>query len=408
MRRTFFSILILWLCSALTIQAQEFSGLARLNAEGSAIVDARKGGAQIDLALSQGVPWRVFTLDEPPRLVIDFREVDWSNADTNTLLQSERIEAIRVGGFRPGWSRLVADLSAPMALTSAEMQVDEATGNAHLQLRLIATEPETFAQSAGTPKDPRWDLPSPSIVTAPKSDKPDWAATVVVLDPGHGGVDPGAERGHVQEKVLMLTLAREIRDTLRRAGGFEVFLTRDEDSFVSLEGRVATAHEVNADIFISLHADVLKLGQASGATVYTLSKEASDAASQYLAERHDRSALLAGIDLSGTDDQIANILLDLVRQETTPRTERLAKAMVLGMQGTLGKLNNKPYRQAAFSVLKAADIPSVLIEVGFMSSDRDLQNLNDPSWRQRLAEGIRDGLQAWVIADKAARDLVRQ
>lgn len=408
MRKTFLSLLILWLCSTLSAQAQEFSGLARLNAEGSAIVDARKGGVQIDLGLSQGVPWRVFTLDEPRRLVIDFREVDWSSADTAELLQSKRIDAIRVGGFRPGWSRLVADLASPMSVGSAEMRIDETTGNAHLQLKLIATDQDAFAQSSGTPKDPRWDLPAPAAVAATNSEKPDWAPTVVVLDPGHGGVDPGAERGHVQEKELMLTLSREIRDTLRRAGGFEVVLTRDEDSFVSLEGRVAKAHEVEADIFISLHADILKQGQASGATVYTLSKDASDAASQYLAERHDRSALLAGIDLSGTDDVIANVLLDLVRQETTPRTERLAQAMVLGMQGTLGELNSKPYRRAGFSVLKAADIPSVLIEVGFMSSDRDLQNLKDPAWRQRLAEGVRDGLQAWVIADKAARDLVRQ
>lgn len=392
---------------ATTVVAQDFSGLARLDLSESQIVDDGKRRASIDLALSQGVPWRVFTLDDPRRLVIDFREVDWSGVSGGDLLQGDNISDVRVGGFRPGWSRLVADLSAPMLIETAEMKIDATTSKAQLQVKMFATDAENFASRAGAPYDPRWDLPEavPEVERAPK---PDWAATVVVLDPGHGGVDPGAERGGTQEKAIMLTFARELRDTLRRAGGFEVVMTRNEDVFVSLERRVAIAHDVGADLFVSLHADTVQQGQAHGATVYTLSEKASDAASQYLAERHNRSDVLSGVDLTGTDDLIANVLLDLVRQETEPRSERLAQAMVLGMQGTITELNNKPYRQAGFSVLKAADIPSVLIEVGFMSSERDLTNLKDPEWRARVADGIRDGLQAWVIADKAARDLVRQ
>lgn len=388
--------------------AQDFSGLARLDLSNSQIVDQGNRRANIDLALSQGVPWRVFTLDDPRRLVIDFREVDWSGISGGDLLQGDNISEVRVGGFRPGWSRLIADLPAPMLVESAEMKVDPSTSKAHLQVKMFATDAEKFASLTGAPYDPRWDLPDPAPQDVERAPKPDWAPTVVVLDPGHGGVDPGAERGGLQEKALMLTFAREVRDTLRRAGGFEVVMTRNEDVFVSLERRVAIAHEVGADMFVSLHADTVQQGQAHGATVYTLSEKASDAASQYLAERHNRSDVLSGVDLTGTDDLIANVLLDLVRQETVPRTERLAKAMVLGMQGTITELNNKPYRQAGFSVLKAADIPSVLIEVGFMSSERDLDNLRDPEWRARVADGIRDGLQAWVIADKAARDLVRQ
>ncbi|UZD92077.1 N-acetylmuramoyl-L-alanine amidase [Cognatishimia activa] len=391
-----------------SVFAQDFSGLARLDVSESQIVDQGKRRASIDLALSQGVPWRVFTLDAPRRLVIDFREVDWTGVTGSDLLKGDNISEVRVGGFRPGWSRLVADLASPMLVETAEMKIDPSTSEAQLRVKMFATDAESFASRSGAPYDPRWDLPKPVVEDVERPEKSDWAATVVVLDPGHGGVDPGAERGGVQEKALMLTFARELRDTLRRAGGFEVVLTRNEDVFVSLERRVAIAHEVSADIFVSLHADTVQQGQAHGATVYTLSEKASDAASQYLAERHDRSDVLAGIDLTGTDDLIANVLLDLVRRETEPRSERLAKAMVLGLQGTIGELNRKPYRQAGFSVLKAADIPSVLIEVGFMSSARDLENLTDAEWRARAAEGIRDGLQAWVIADKAARNLVRQ
>jgi len=405
----FLSCVLLLACvSASNAQSQSFSGLARVDLQSSEISDQGRKAMKIDLALSQGVPWRIFTLDDPRRLVIDFREIDWTGVTGDALLNSNKIADVRVGGFRPGWSRLVADLKSPMAIETAAMKIDPTTSKAHLYVKMFATDANIYAEKSGAPYDPRWDLPSPSIEAVAKEPKPDWAPTVVVLDPGHGGIDPGAERGGVQEKALMLTFARELRDILRRAGGFEVVMTRNEDVFVSLEARVAKAHEVSADIFISLHADTVQQGNAQGATVYTLSEEASDAASQYLAERHDRADVLAGLDLTGTDDLIANVLLDLVRQETEPRTERLAQAMVLGMQGTVGELNKKPYRQAGFSVLKAADIPSVLIEAGFMSSERDLQNLLDSQWRSRLAEGIRDGLQAWVIADKAARDLIRQ
>ncbi|MEE2944565.1 MAG: N-acetylmuramoyl-L-alanine amidase [Pseudomonadota bacterium] len=409
MTRFFRSILMAFaMLAALPAAAQDFSALARLDLAESRIADQGRKRVTVDLAMTQGVPWRIFTLDEPRRLVIDFREIDWTGVSGAALLESERVQAVRVGAFRPGWSRLVADLAEPLLVESAEMKVDEATGKAHLSVKMFASDADAFAAKTGAPHDPRWDLPEPSVKIEAKEPKPDWAATVVVLDPGHGGIDPGAERAGVQEKAIMLTFARELRDTLRRAGGFEIFMTRNEDIFVSLEGRVAKAHEVSADIFISLHADTVQQGNAEGATVYTLSEEASDAASQYLAERHDRADVLAGIDLTGTDDLIANVLLDLVRQETEPRSQRLAQAMVLGMKGTVGDLNRKPYRQAGFSVLKAADIPSVLIEVGFMSSEKDLTNLKDPEWRNRMAEGIRDGLQAWVIADKAAKDLVRQ
>lgn len=401
-------VLIGSILTSLPAFSQEFSGLARIDEAKSEVIDSLENHVEINLALSQGIPWRIFTLDAPRRLIIDFREIDWGGLDGTSLLASDRISDLRVGSFRPGWSRLVADLKEPMRIGSAEMTIDQSTSNAQLQVKMFATDAALFTENAGAPYDPRWDLPKAAFTPKAREPKAEGAPTIVVLDPGHGGIDPGAERAGLREKDLTLTFARELRDTLRRAGSFDVVLTRNEDTFVSLEGRVAKAHEVGADIFISLHADTVQQGNAQGATVYTLSEEASDAASQYLAERHDRADVLAGLDLTGTDDLITNVLLDLVRQETEPRTERLAQAMVLGMQGTVDELNRKPFRQAGFSVLKAADIPSVLIEIGFMSSKRDLKNLQDPEWRARLADGIRDGLQAWIIADEAARALVRQ
>jgi N-acetylmuramoyl-L-alanine amidase len=212
----------------------------------------------------------------------------------------------------------------------------------------------------------------------------------------------------MNEKTLMLTFARELRDTLRRTGAFEVILTRDEDVFVSLERRVSIAHEAGADIFLSLHADALGQGHATGATVYTLAKEASDRASEILAERHDRADILAGIDLSQADDEVADVLLDLARLETQPRTALFAETLVARIGETTGLLNKKPLRHAGFSVLKAADVPSVLLEVGFLSSAKDRERLADPNWRALMAGAIRDALQAWVEEDRVLRGLLRQ
>ena len=387
--------------------AQEFSGLARVDAAASRITETGRRDVRVDLHLSQGVPYRLFTLDGPPRLVLDFQEVDWAGLDAETLVQTDRVKRAQFGAYVPGWSRMVLELAGPMAVESAGLSIDEVTAAAHLALRLAPVSAEDFAAQAGPPHDSRWDLPEPASVEQGRQADPD-APLKVVLDPGHGGIDPGAEAGGATEKVLMLTLARELREVLLRSGGFEVAMTRADDRFVSLERRVALAHQAGADVFLSLHADSLSEGLAHGATVYVLDEKASDKASALLAERHDRADLLAGADLSAADDEVTDIMLDLARQETRPRTEALARALISGMTNVGGPMNRRPKRSAAFSVLKAADIPSVLIEVGFLSSPRDLKNLKDPEWRRGIAKGIRNGLRNWRKADLARRPLVRQ
>lgn len=397
----------LWAVAVSPVWAQEFSGLARIDADNSSVTDAGRDEVQIDLRLSQGIPYRLFMLDGPPRLVLDFQEVDWTGLQADDLDQSERILQAQFGAYVPGWSRMVLELVDPMKLETAALNIDEVTGTAHLSVSLVPETPELFAANAGAPYDPRWDLPEPAQVKRPLA-RGDEAPLVVVLDPGHGGIDPGAEQGEIAEKDMMLTFASELRELLLRSDGFEVVMTRDTDNFVSLERRVSLAYQAGAGVFISIHADSLSEGLAHGATVYVLSRDASDVASAKLAERHDREELLSGMDLSGTDDEVTGVLLDLARQETQPRTEALAKALVGGMTNTGGPMNRRPMRSAAFSVLKAADIPSVLIEIGFLSSPRDFKNLQNPEWRAAIAQGIRNGLVNWREADAAKRPLIRQ
>jgi N-acetylmuramoyl-L-alanine amidase len=175
-----------------------------------------------------------------------------------------------------------------------------------------------------------------------------------------------------------------------------------------LETRSSIARAAGAHVFISLHADALEEGEAVGATVYTLSADASDEAAQALAERHDRDDLLAGIDLRAQDDLVAAVLMDMARTETAPRIDRLALALELAIKAADVRMHRHPRQEAGFSVLKSPDIPSVLIELGFLSSDRDLARLRDPNWRAVMAGAILSGLTSWADEDAALAALRRQ
>ncbi|WP_419738166.1 N-acetylmuramoyl-L-alanine amidase [Ruegeria sp.] len=406
MSRIFYCIALIWALSGAAL-AQDFTALARVQPDQSRIIDSGRTAVQVDLGVSQGVPYRIFTLRDPYRMVLDFQEVDWTGLNAGEFPQTDRISGVQFGAYVPGWSRMVLELGAPMAVDTAELRLDEASGAALLTLQLVGTDFDTFNASAGVPQNHGWDLPEPAVTT---SEVPRNVAQVmrVMLDPGHGGIDPGAEFGGIDEKTMMLTFARELRELLLRSGGYEVVLTRVEDQFVSLERRIALAHRAGADVFISLHADSLSDGQAHGAAVYTLSEDASDVASVKLAERHDRGDLLSGVDLNGADDQVTDVLLDMARQETKPRTTSLAGAIANGMAQQGGPMNRKPLRTASFSVLKAADIPSVLVELGFLSSPRDLKNIKNPEWRAKMALGIYQGLEDWRQQDVIRRSMIGQ
>ncbi|KPU84192.1 N-acetylmuramoyl-L-alanine amidase [Marinosulfonomonas sp. PRT-SC04] len=388
--------------------AQELSALARLDLSRSFIRDARRGGLAIDLHITQAVPYRVFTLDDPRRLVVDFREVNWGGISADALLSGSNASGVRFGVFRPGWSRMVVDLAHPLAVLAAGMVTDPNDGEATVQLRLSVVDAAQFSAKAGTPDAVQWGQPEvaelPNMIPRRSGEGP----LVVVLDPGHGGLDPGAEQGGESEADLILTFARELKEVLTRAGGFHVVMTRNEDIFVPLEMRVSIARAAGADVFLSLHADALSAGQAAGATVYTLSESASDAASQTLAERHERSDLLAGVDLADQDDVIAGVLMDLARMKTAPRADKLADQLVIGLREAVGRMHKRPRQSAGFSVLKAPDIPSVLIELGFLSNPKDFENLKSPVWRGWAADGIRKALTHWAASDAAEAQLLRQ
>jgi len=342
---------------------------------------------EVAVGFDQITPYRVFTLDDPRRLVIDVEGASFAGLDAETMLSGDRAEAVRFGPLRPGWSRMVIDLAEPLVIAQAGMVAAEAGAN--LTISLDRASPEVFADKAGAPPDPGWDVVTgfDPKVAADLAKSEDF---VVVIDPGHGGIDPGAVQGGIKEADLMLLMAMELAVVLNAEDGVEAVLTRDADVFVPLAARMTLARQVGADLFVSLHADALEEDDARGASIYTLSTDGGTAAARRSVERHERGDLLAGVDLNATDDRVATALMDLARAETGPEARRIADALVVSLQAQGVLLNGNPRREGQFAVLTAADFPSLLIEAGFLSNAQDRAVLATAEGRARISRALRD------------------
>ena len=386
--------------------APAIQGLARLRVSGSSVEDLLWDGVRINLKLSQGVPYRVYFLQDPLRMEVEFNAlhpVDISGYDFN---KSKEIKQATYFETPSQQSTLGFELTSPMRLETADLIVNAFDGSAALSLVLTPVtmaEFALFALRGGAKSEP--ELAVKSAGTAPTLTE---NRLTVLIDPGHGGIDPGAIVGDVNEAGLMLSLAKELKESLLRVEGVDVVLSRIEDKFVPLEARVSLAQAVKADLIISLHADALVEGTAYGTTVYTLPARASESASQSLVLRHEPDSVLQGVDLNAIDEDVAMALLDLSRLENMQSSEILAESVVKGLSRVLGGLNAKPLRKAGFSVLKGADIPAILIEAGFMSTETDLANLQNAEWRARFAEGVRLGVMIWYAQEKQMAPLRRQ
>ena len=389
-------LLLIWLLFPFAAHAE---GPVRLDVAASAIAVDR-ADLMLALRLDGPAPYRVFLLDDPKRLVIDMEGLELADADAARIPGATAMEAVRAGPFRPGWGRMVFQLRAPYAVIEAVQQTGD--NGATLRLRLSPVAAEDFA-GAPNAMSALWDLPQPTTpVVDPSRPQP----LRVAIDPGHGGIDSGATAEGLREADLMLAFARELTEKLIRAG-FEVVLTRRKDEFVGLEARMTEARASGADLFISLHADALPEGQAAGASVFIWNSQADDRASRQLASRHDRADLVAGLDLQGTDDQIAGTLMDMARADTQPRSEAFAKHMSAHLSQAGLALHRNPVKGAAFSVLKSPDIPSTLVELGFLTDPSDRANLTDPAWRARMAQAIAGAVTDWSQDDTARAALRR-
>ena len=394
MIKLFPSFLFLFLATPL---ASEVS-FARLIKENSFAKDRFFGGIEINLQLSQGVPYKIWMERDPLSLIIDFNVLNFNGIDLEKINQSKNIKSIEIKELDTEWSRLSFHLADYWAIENTEMSISPQDNSASLSIFLKSISEGIFSLT----DKPNKDFSSNKISATENND------FVVVLDPGHGGRDPGAEAGGYRESSLMLELAEAVKESLTRNTDFKVVLTRTEDKFLSLEDRITIASQSDANLFISLHADAVIEGEASGTTVYLLSDKATDKMSAQLASRHDRSEILRGVDLSGLDSQVASVLLDMARQETKPRSEAVASFILKVFKEKITELSSQPLRYAAFSVLKSPDIPSILIEAGFMSTSSDLQNLTTKKWRREFADSLAEAISRWHVRDKENKVLLRE
>ena len=394
MIKLFPSFLFLFLATPL---ASEVS-FARLIKENSFAKDRFFGGIEINLQLSQGVPYKIWMDRDPLSLIIDFNVLNFNGIDLEKINQSKNIKSIEIKELDTDWSRLSFYLADYWAIENTEMSISPQDNSASLSIFLKSISEGIFSLT----DKPNKDFSSNKISAIENND------FVVVLDPGHGGRDPGAEAGGYRESSLMLELAEAVKESLTRNTDFKVVLTRTEDKFLSLEDRITIASQSDANLFISLHADAVIEGEASGTTVYLLSDKATDKMSAQLASRHDRSEILRGVDLSGLDSQVASVLLDMARQETKPRSEAVASFILKVFKEKITELSSQPLRYAAFSVLKSPDIPSILIEAGFMSTSSDLQNLTTKKWRREFADSLTEAISRWYVRDKENKVLLRE
>jgi N-acetylmuramoyl-L-alanine amidase len=330
-----------------------------------------------------------FLLRGPHRLVIDLPETTFV-VDPKGLKARGLIRNVRYGALSGSTSRLVLTAKGPFAVDKLDVVADESGKGYRLAIDISATSNRKFDQTLAD------QAQTTGATTAPgKGDRLGKPAAVtgkrftVVIDAGHGGVDTGA-KGVLQgtaEKDITLTFARELREKLEATGKYDVHMTRDGDVFLALDERVRIARQHEADLFISVHADTINHKSIRGATVYTVSDKASDAEAQATADRENLSDMLAGIDMKQENHEVADILVDLIRRETHTYSVRFARSLIKELSPTITLINN-PQRSAGFKVLKAPDVPSVLVELGYLSNEKDEAQLLDPLWRGKAADRI--------------------
>lgn len=353
-----------------------------------------------ELLLSTGVPAEIYTLANPYRVIIDLPDVAFKLPPKAGQDPKGLITAFRYGLFAEGKARVVIDTQGPIEIAKAGMtRVD---GGILLKLSLKPTDAVRFGGGTGAARQTT-GAKAPQREPAPVSGAPKktGAKPVIVIDAGHGGIDPGTiSPDGVTEKTVVLAVAKRLREALQKGGRYVVHMTRSKDVFVSLDERVKISADVGADLFISLHADALEARNFAesvrGATIYTLSERASDEQAQRMAEKENASDLIAGLETAsiGDGDQVRTILIDLLKRETSNFSADFSNVLLGSLRGSIA-VSKEPQRSAAFKVLKQADAPSVLVELGYMSNSKDEAEMTKPAWQARVAQAIGSAVNSY-------------
>ncbi|OUS13644.1 hypothetical protein A9Q97_04665 [Rhodospirillales bacterium 47_12_T64] len=351
------------------------------------------------LELSEAPAYRVFTLPDPFRVVIDLPKLNWRVPKNKVPKAAGAVEALRFGLFEPEISRIVLDARYPISISSvfllppkeghkhrlvidiAKVTKADYIKSGEQQRKIVSkTLLKQQNQIASTPVSPALLAPSPAKKKRTKK--------VVVVDAGHGGVDPGATGlSGVQEKKLALDYARSLKASLERSGRYKVVMTRNSDTSLALRQRVEVAQKAEADLFISLHANKHASSKIKGVSVYSLSENGSDKEAEALASKENKADIIIGFDLSEQSPDVSKILIDLAQRETNNQGKQFANVLVGELKHEVTLLG-RPHRSAGFAVLKSPIIPSVLVELGYMSNKREERLLRSAAHREKLVVAI--------------------
>jgi N-acetylmuramoyl-L-alanine amidase len=409
------------LCGSSTAQAQVYQGPAPQAAIPSPAgvsnfpiaSDARLAGdakqTRFILDLDKAVQFRAFALADPYRVIVDLPQVSFQLPAGAGVAGRGLVKAFRYGLVMPGGSRIVFDLTGPAKIAKSYV-LEAANGQPpRLVLELEEVDRTAFVQSL--PPENRPELrpaiaeanaaaAQPDAPAAPKpAPGPPDKRPVVVIDPGHGGVDNGTQAGggDIMEKNLVLGFGLALRDRIEKSGKYRVVMTRTDDTFIPLGDRVKMARNESAALFVSIHADALPRGEgdAQGATIYTLSDKASDSEAERLADAENKSDAIGGVSLADEPTEVADILIDLVQRETKTFSNRFARVLMGEMKNTV-RMHKHPLKSAGFRVLKAPDVPSVLVELGYVSNKGDLEHLVSENWRNRTVGSIAQAIDTFL------------
>ncbi len=444
---------------ALPLGAAGWAAAAERPAVTAVRVADHDGVTRFVMDLSLSIPFQVVGQTDPARIVVEFPELGWPLDAKGLTRPVGVLRNYRYDNPSAGNGRLVLDAGRPVIVQKAFLIPPAAGGNYRLVLDLVAgaspappnpPAPKAVAAALGVPSGnpilapppggtagsagpkrsendggsvargamPPLQARGPAAVPAalPLAAAPDLSVRpsdrksshsgkpIVVIDPGHGGVDPGATSvSGVYEKNIVLALARDVKTQLDKGGKVKCVLTRDRDVFIPLRERVAIGRAANADLFVSLHADIVNDSDIRGLSVYTLSQNASDAEAQALADKENKADIVAGIDLSNESPEVTNILIDLVQRESMNLSAVFAHQLILEVSRETRQLLQNTHRFAGFAVLKAPDVPSVLVETGYLSNTEDEQMLRRPEYRAKLAAAMARAIEHYFAQTQKAR-----
>ncbi|MGX1789028.1 N-acetylmuramoyl-L-alanine amidase [Bosea sp. NPDC055332] len=354
---------------------------ARLEAQGDTV--------RLTMALSRPVAASATVTAGPDRVIVDLPSINFQVEQKQGRKSAGFVSGFRYGLFMADRARIILDLSQPAAIANVTVKPVRG-GFGELVVELKRTSREEFAALAREAAA-KTQLPSIPVERKAEGD----SRRIVVIDPGHGGIDPGTQVAAIAEKAVVLAFGLKLKEQLEAQGRYRVIMTRSDDTFISLNDRVRIARGVEANLFISIHADSLAQAQdVRGATIYTGSERASDAEAARLAAKENQADAVAGLDSSEDVQDVAGILMDLAKRETRSFSTIFARNLVEKLGGSV-KMHKVPLRSAGFRVLTAPDVPSVLIELGYMSSPKDAELLNSEGWRTQAAAAVQQAVDQY-------------